>query len=97
MSHDGNGMCELAINPHKVIVARGYADEYQLLHGRPFREDCYIVSIMLPLDNSTPLPFPLEDMSTVGEAVDTYVPWPRRLVILHSQVCYKVKIHVLIL
>ena len=79
-------ICELAIDPHKVIVARGYADECQLLHGRPLREDCSRVSIMLSLDNSTPLSFPLEDMSIVGEAVGSYVPWPRRLIILHSQV-----------
>ena len=82
-------ICELVIDPHKVTVVRGYADECQLLHGRPLREDCYRVSIVLPLKYSVPLPFSLEDMNTIGEVVSTYVPWLRRLVILHSQVCYK--------
>ena len=74
MSQDSNMICELAIDPHKVIVARDYASKCHLLHDRPLRVDCSRVSIMLSLDNSAPLSFPLEDMSIVGEAVGSYVP-----------------------
>ena len=89
MSHAGNLICELAIDPYKVVVVRGYANECQLLHGQPLEEYCYRVFIVMSVDYSTLLPFPLEDISTVGEAICTYVTCPTRLVILDPQACYQ--------
>ena len=95
MLYDGFLPCDLAIevNAMTIVVARGRAyntnDDNQVIHGYTLRSDNIKVSIIEPLNINTYLPYPIEEMITVGDAVSSFIAWPIRLVSLHAQVCYQ--------
>ncbi|KAL3652673.1 Proteasome subunit beta type-3 [Castilleja foliolosa] len=83
--HVGNkvGDCELFVeDPHKRLVA--YARIHQLgsnLHNIKMNDDQVRVTVEQVLVADALVPFPTEEVATVGEASGTFIAWPRRLVV----------------
>ncbi|KAL3643558.1 hypothetical protein CASFOL_014373 [Castilleja foliolosa] len=83
--HVGNkvGDCELFVeDPHKRLVA--YARIHQLgsnLHNIKMNGDQVRVTVEQVLVADALVPFPTEEVATVGEASGTFIAWPRRLVV----------------
>jgi hypothetical protein len=58
----------------------------QMLHNKPIGADNVKVSICVPIVPNAAIPFPLEDIAYVSDAVGTFIAWPKRLVIKSSEV-----------
>ena len=44
---------------------------------------------MKPLDINAYLPYPTDEMITIGDVVGSFIAWPIGLVSLHAQICYQ--------
>ena len=54
----------------------------KVLHGIPLSEDNARVSITRAIQGSAKIPFPIQDeITTVEEAVGTFIAWPRDLIL----------------
>lgn len=58
----------------------------QMLHNVPLGSDKVKVSISVPLIPYAAIPFPLEEIWNVEQAVGTYIAWPRQHVRKPSKV-----------
>ena len=102
---------ELAIGSLSNIVAYATIDEVtavegqrQTLHGVEMAEENARVSITHSIQADVKIPFPIKDeILTVGQAVGTYIAWPRDLIVggkisaPQMKCTPKVKVYLLIL
>jgi hypothetical protein len=85
--------CELYLD-HINHVARGKAylsKEKQILHGDPMPANSLKVTITEALKENASLPYPLKGggITTVGEALGTFIGWPTQHVKITDKVhCY---------
>ena len=54
----------------------------QIIHTGPIGSDNIRVSIVDPLDMDALLPIPRDEMTTVRDAIGTFVSWPKKLITL---------------
>ena len=76
--------CQLAYPSLRNIVARGrvyYSSEKQTIHGVALKDDCCRVSIDESVKPASFLPIQAGDHKTVGDAIHSFVAWPKGLVI----------------
>ncbi|KAL6548664.1 hypothetical protein OROGR_009085 [Orobanche gracilis] len=76
--------CQLAYPSLRNIVARGrvyYSSEKQTIHGVALKDDCCRVSIDESVKPTSFLPIQAGDHKTVGDAIHSFVAWPKSLVI----------------
>ncbi|KAL6502054.1 hypothetical protein OROGR_027187 [Orobanche gracilis] len=76
--------CQLAYPSLRNIVARGrvyYSSEKQTIHGVALKDDCCRVSIDESVKPASFLPIQAGDHKTVGDAIHSFVAWPKSLVI----------------
>ena len=59
-----------------------------ILHTMPIEFDCVRVTTVDPLIENAPLPISHGEMVTAGEAVGSFIAWPKRLITLGSQVYF---------
>ncbi|KAI3669724.1 hypothetical protein L6452_41088 [Arctium lappa] len=81
--------CKLAHPDRRNIVAEGtilYSSSEQIIHGVPLPADCYKVSIGKTIKPAAFLPIQSGEHKTVGEAFESFVAWPKSLVIPDSKV-----------
>ena len=70
-----------------VAKAEAYSGDHgQMLHNMPLGADNVKVSIYVPIVPDAAVPFPLEDIAYVSDAVGAFIAWPRRLVRKSSEV-----------
>ena len=70
-----------------VTKAKVYGGNHaQMLHNMPLGADNVKVSIYVPIVSDAAIPFPLEDIARVADAVGTFIAWPKRLIIKSSEV-----------
>ena len=70
-----------------MAKAKAYGgDNGQMLHNMPIGADNVKVSICVPIVPNAAIPFPLDDIAYVSDAVGAFIAWPRRLVIKSSEV-----------
>ncbi|KAI9196224.1 hypothetical protein LWI28_022076 [Acer negundo] len=79
--------CMLAVGANDNIVAHGTImasdDPFDTIHGIPISDENVRVSIDVAIKPSALLPFSVcDELLTVGEAVGSYVAWPKNLIIL---------------
>ncbi|KAK0579540.1 hypothetical protein LWI29_027641 [Acer saccharum] len=77
----------LAMGASNNVVAHGTImasdDPFDTIHGIPISYENVRVSIDVAIKPLAPLPFSVRDeLLTVGEAVGSYVVWPKNLIIL---------------
>jgi len=92
MLYDRIFSCDLAIevNGITIVVARGRVYnincDNQVLHGQSLGSDNFKVSIIEPMNINAYLPYPTDEMTTIGDVADSFIAWPIGLVSLHVQV-----------
>jgi hypothetical protein len=72
--------CELYVDNNHHIVA--YANVYNLgptIHNQPLDNDMARVAITKVLDPNVFVPKPTEEVTKVGEALNSFIQWPKRL------------------
>ncbi|KAL3618469.1 hypothetical protein CASFOL_037551 [Castilleja foliolosa] len=77
-----DGDCELyAEDPHKRLVAYGRIHVLgSSIHHRKMNDDEVRVSVERVLVADALVPFPTDEVTNVGEALNQFIAWPRRLV-----------------
>ncbi|KAL3652846.1 hypothetical protein CASFOL_002527 [Castilleja foliolosa] len=69
-------------DPHKRLVAYGRIHELgSNIHHRKMNNDEVRVSVERVVVAEAPVPFPTEEVMKVGEALNQFISWPRRLVV----------------
>ncbi|KAL3654516.1 Proteasome subunit beta type-3 [Castilleja foliolosa] len=69
-------------DPHKRLVAYGRIHELgSNIHHRQMNNDEVRVSVERVVITDAAVPFPTEEVETVGEALKQFIAWPRRLVV----------------
>lgn len=84
-----NIKCKLAHPDLRNIVAHGtilYSSSELIVHGDPLQADCYKVSIDKTVKSAAFLPIQFGEHKTVEEAYESFVAWPKSLVIPDSKV-----------
>ncbi|KAI3735233.1 hypothetical protein L6452_14725 [Arctium lappa] len=84
-----NIKCKLANPDLRNVVAHGtilFSSSPQMIHGVPLRPDCYKVSVDKKVKPTAFLPIQSGEHKTVEEAYESFVPWPKSLVIPDSKV-----------
>ncbi|KAL3646084.1 Proteasome subunit beta type-3 [Castilleja foliolosa] len=78
-----DGDCELyAEDPHKRLVAYGRIHVLgSSIHHRKMNDDEVRVSVERVLVADALVPFPTDEVTNVGEALNQFIAWPRRLVV----------------
>ncbi|KAL3654852.1 hypothetical protein CASFOL_000638 [Castilleja foliolosa] len=78
-----DGDCELYVeDPHKRLVAYGRIHVLgSNIHHRKMNDDEVRVSVERVLVADALVPFPTEEVTHVGEALNQFIAWPRRLVV----------------
>ena len=84
--------CRLAYPALRNIVAHGrvyYSSQKQTIHGVTLKDDCCGVSIDKLVNPASFLPIQSGEHKTVGDTINSFVAWPKRLVIPDkvSQLC----------
>ena len=84
--------CDLYLDKRN-LVARGKAllsKEKQILHGSPMPANSLKVTITEALKDNAALPYPLKGgITTVVEAVGTFIGWPTQYITITEKVhCY---------
>ncbi|XP_054782790.1 uncharacterized protein LOC129290112 [Prosopis cineraria] len=82
---EGENDCNcLADNPSRKVVATGrvYNIAGDTIHNLPLPPDCIRVSLLVAIDPKYPLPYPTDEMQTVGDALGSFVAWPSHLVMV---------------
>ncbi|KAL6536654.1 hypothetical protein OROMI_026235 [Orobanche minor] len=77
------------VKQHRNVVAFGtiyLSTERQTVHGVPVQDDCYVVSIDKVEKGASFLPYETPEHKTVGDALKTFVAWPKYLVKPNSKV-----------
>jgi hypothetical protein len=77
--------CELYVDNKHHIVA--YADVYKLgptIHNQLLDNDMVRVAVTKVLDSNAQVPMPTDEVTNVGEALNTFIQWPKRLLRLVS-------------
>ena len=69
-----------------VAIGRVFNDGGTILHGKPLPANTLRVSIDVSLKDTTPLPFLIEDLKVVFDAVGGFVAWPKTWMSPLSQV-----------
>jgi hypothetical protein len=72
--------CELYVDNNHHIVA--YANVYNLgptIHNQPLDNDMARVAITKVLDSNVLVPKPTDEVRKVGEALNGFIQWPKRL------------------
>ena len=76
-----------------TVVAHGRAyninGDNQMLYSHALRFDNVKVRIIEPLDINAYLPYPTDEMTTVGDVIGFFIAWPIGLVSLHAQFYYQ--------
>ncbi|KAL3635689.1 Proteasome subunit beta type-3 [Castilleja foliolosa] len=79
----GDDVCELYVeDPHKRLV--GYGRIHMLgsnIHNRKMNDDEVRVSVERVVVGDALVPFPTDEVTSVGEALNQFIAWPRRLVV----------------
>ncbi|KAL6523049.1 hypothetical protein OROMI_031397 [Orobanche minor] len=81
--------CSLFYPDHRNVVAFGaiyLSTERQTVHGVPVQDDCYVVSIDKVEKGASFLPYETLEHKMVGDALKTFVAWPKYLVKPNSKV-----------
>ncbi|KAL6583134.1 hypothetical protein OROMI_005212 [Orobanche minor] len=81
--------CSLSYPDHRNVVAFGtiyLSTKRQTFHGVPVQDDCYVVSIDKVEKGASFLPYETPEHKTVGDALKTFVAWPKYLVKPNSKV-----------
>ncbi|KAL3618859.1 hypothetical protein CASFOL_037307 [Castilleja foliolosa] len=83
--HVGNDVGDYALyveDPHKRLVAYGRIHELgSNIHHRKMKDDEARVSVERVMVAYVVVPFPTEEVEKVGEALNQFISWPRRLVV----------------
>lgn len=77
--------CELYVDNKHHIVA--YADVYKLgptIHNQLLDNDMVRVAVTKVLDSNAQVPMPTDEVTKVGEALNNFIQWPKRLLRLVS-------------
>lgn len=76
--------CMLYLSESSQKIGKGicYANLSATLHNRPLPLNHVKVRVDFAYDENAPLPVPLEDADiiTVGQAIGTFVAWPKKLI-----------------
>ncbi|KAL3646982.1 hypothetical protein CASFOL_009154 [Castilleja foliolosa] len=77
-----NDECELYVeDPKRRLVAYGRIHDLGLtVHNMKLNADDVRVTVVRVLVEDAPVPFPTDEVSTVGEAPNNFIVWPRRLI-----------------
>ena len=89
LSQGGFILVDLAIEHENHVVAHGRAfntDDDQIIHTVLIGTDNIRVSIMNLLDMDALLPIPRDEMTTVRDAIDSFVSWIKKLITLDTRV-----------
>ncbi|KAL3631458.1 Proteasome subunit beta type-3 [Castilleja foliolosa] len=85
----GDDVCELYVeDPHKRLV--GYGRIHMLgsnIHNRKMNDDEVRVSVERVVVGDALVPFPTDEVTSVGEALNQFIAWPRRLVVENVKQC----------
>ena len=90
LSQVGFILVDLAIKHENRVVAHRWAfntGDDQIIHNGQIVSDNIRVSIVDPLDMDSLLPIPREEMTTVHDAIGSFVSWPKKLITLDTRVC----------
>ena len=81
-SQDNTEPCELYLeDPHRHLVARGKVHNLgSTVHHQQLKEDEVRVTVETVIVADASVPFPTEEVATVGEAPGNFIIWPRTLV-----------------
>ncbi|KAL3643464.1 Proteasome subunit beta type-3 [Castilleja foliolosa] len=83
--HVGNDVGDYALyveDPQKRLVAYGRIHELgSNIHHRKMKDDEVRVSVERVVVADAVVPFPTEEVEKVGEALNQFISWPRRLVV----------------
>jgi hypothetical protein len=75
-------------NPIRLVAIGRVVGGEPTLHGRPMQEGEVRVTVEEVHDSGAPVPLPTEEVQVVGQAIQTFIAWPRHLVKrLGAKVC----------
>jgi hypothetical protein len=77
--------CELYVDNKQHIVA--YANVYKLgptIHNKLLENGMVRVAVTKVLDSNAQVPMPTDEVTKVGDALNTFIQWPKRLLRLVS-------------
>lgn len=77
--------CELYVDNKQHIVA--YANVYKLgptIHNQLLENGMVRVAVTKVLDSNAQVPMPTDEVTKVGDALNTFIQWPKRLLRLVS-------------
>ena len=87
----------LTIEDNNRAMARGRAysteGDSQYIHILQLEKDYVRMSIIDPLDHNLSLSISCGGMTTVSDECDAFILWPKRLVMVDTEVCYQNYIH----
>ena len=64
------------------------------IHCKPMQDDVVRVTVEEAHDSNAPLPLPTEELQVVGQALKTFIAWPKHLVKpLSAKVCMLLYFH----
>ncbi|GER51141.1 plant invertase/pectin methylesterase inhibitor [Striga asiatica] len=80
--HNEDKECELYVeNPQRILVAYGRIHNLgPTIHNKKMNEDEVRVVVSRVIVGDAPVPCPTEEVTTVEEAPNNFITWPRRLV-----------------
>ncbi|KAL3621821.1 hypothetical protein CASFOL_034307 [Castilleja foliolosa] len=79
----GDDVCELYVeDPHKRLVGYGRINVLESnIHNRKMNDDEVRVSVERVVVGDALVPFPTDEVTRVGEALNQCIAWPRRLMV----------------
>lgn len=81
--------CDLLLHDKKKVAhGRVYGPATASIHNVPLEEECYRVSVDEVINANAFLPYETADAKHVGEALASFVAWPKNLVVLRERVFY---------
>ena len=69
-----------------VALAYVFNDGSKILHNSPLPAGTVRVSIHISLRNNSPLPYPIDGMNVVVDAIGSFVAWPKKWMVPQSEV-----------
>ena len=69
-----------------VALAYVFNDGSKTLHNSPLPAGTVRVSIHISLRDNSPLPYPIDGMNVVVDAIGSFVAWPKKWMVPQSEV-----------
>jgi hypothetical protein len=74
-------LCKLYVEGPRRLVAFGNAILGTTIHHKLLEDDNLKVGVVRVKEANAPIPVPTDEVKTVGQALNHFVQWPRRLVV----------------